>query len=33
MKKLVILVAIVALAAFAYSKLNGNNAEEYEFGG
>lgn len=32
MKKLFILVALIAVAAFAYSKLNGHE-EEYEFGG
>lgn len=31
MKKLLILVAIIGIAAFAFSKLGGNN-EEHEFG-
>ncbi len=31
MKKLIILVAIIAIAAFAFSKLSGHN-EEHEFG-
>jgi hypothetical protein len=32
MKKLIILVAIVAIAAFTFSKLGGGSHEEHEFG-
>jgi len=32
MKKLIILVALVAIAAFAISKLSGAHNEEHEFG-
>jgi hypothetical protein len=32
MKKLIVLVAIVALAAFAFSKLTAGSKEEREFG-
>lgn len=32
MKKLIILVALIAIAAFALSKLGGGHDEEHEFG-
>lgn len=31
-KKLLILVALIAVAAFAFSKFTGGNEEEHEFG-
>jgi hypothetical protein len=32
MKKLIVLVALVAIAAFAFSKLSASDSEEREFG-